>query len=229
MERYIYLLVNLGCIIIPFVASFYKKHAFYKQWGAFFKANCIIALLFIIWDYFFTKIGVWGFNEQYLIGLFIGNLPLEEILFFICIPYACVFSYFAFKYLIKSNPLQKYHSSISLILIAILLITAILNYDKLYTSVTFFSSSFFLIYLKTKQTDLSFHYLSYLFIFPFFFISNGILTGSFLIEPIVFYNDLENLGIRLSNIPIEDSIYGMLLIFLNIELFNYFKNKKHAK
>ena len=73
--------------------------------------------------------------------------------------------------------------------------------------------------------NLSFHYLSYIFIFPFFFISNGILTGSFLIEPIVIYNDLENLGIRICNIPIEDTIYGMLLIFLNIELYNYFISK----
>jgi len=79
-----------------------------------------------------------------------------------------------------------------------------------------------------KKTNLSFHYLSYIFILPFFFLSNGILTGSFLVEPIVWYNDAENLGIRLFNIPIEDSIYGLLLIFLNIDLFEYFgfKNKK---
>ena len=79
-------------------------------------------------------------------------------------------------------------------------------------------------YLKLKKIDLSYHYLSYLFILPFFFVSNGVLTGSFLVDPIVWYNDAENLGFRIINIPIEDIVYGMLLVFLNIELFKYFKS-----
>jgi lycopene cyclase domain-containing protein len=225
MEPYAYLLVNLACMIIPFMASFYPKHAFYKEWKPFFKANIIVALLFVFWDAIFTKIGVWGFNETYLTGIHLGNLPLEEVLFFICIPYACVFSFFAFQYFIKTNILQKYQVIISLILIAILFIVAIVNYNKLYTSITFFATSFYLMYQVFKKTDLSLHYLSYFFILPFFILSNGILTGSFLIEPIVWYNDAENLGIRLFNIPIEDSVYGLLLIFMNIELFQYFKRK----
>jgi lycopene cyclase domain-containing protein len=136
-----------------------------------------------------------------------------------------VFSFFAFQYFIKTNILQKYQVIISLILIAILFIVAIVNYNKLYTSITFFATSFYLMYQVFKKTDLSLHYLSYFFILPFFILSNGVLTGSFLIEPIVWYNDAENLGIRLFNIPIEDSVYGLLLIFMNIELFQYFKRK----
>ncbi|TYA55138.1 lycopene cyclase domain-containing protein [Formosa maritima] len=225
MDAYTYLLVNLACISIPFIASFYPKHAFYKDWKSFYKANILVTLLFVIWDSLFTKIGVWGFNGTYLTGIHIGNLPLEEILFFICIPYACVFSYFAFQYFFKTNALQKYQTILSYILITVLFITAIFNYGKLYTSVTFFGTSFYLMYLIYKKTDLSLHYLSYLFVLPFFFLSNGVLTGSFLVEPIVWYNDAENLRIRLFNIPIEDSIYGLLLIFMNIELYCYFKRK----
>lgn len=223
MKPYTYLLINLACITIPFIASFYPKHSFYKDWKPFFKANAIVALLFIIWDYFFTEAGIWGFNNDYLTGIYIGNLPIEEILFFICIPYACVFSYFAFQFLIKKNPLKQVHSIITYILIVTLLMATIKNYDKLYTSITFFSTSLFLIYLIYKKVNLSYHYLSYFFILPFFFISNGILTGSFLSEPIVWYNDAENLNIRISTIPIEDSIYGMFLILLNIELYRHFK------
>lgn len=226
MRPYTYLLVNLSCIIVPFFASFYPKHAFYKNWKPFFKANFLVALIFIIWDYFFTKYGVWGFNPDYLTGLYIANLPLEEILFFISIPYACVFSYFAFQFLVKKNPLEKYQAIITNVLIGILVVVALFNISKLYTSITFFSTAIFLIYLKLKKKNLSYHYLSYLFILPFFFFSNGVLTGSFFVEPIVWYNDAENLGIRIINIPIEDSIYGMLLIFINLELYEYFKQKQ---
>jgi lycopene cyclase domain-containing protein len=226
MKPYTYLLVNLTCIIIPFLASFYPKHAFYKNWNSFFKANTIVAIIFIIWDYFFTKAGVWGFNPDYLTGIYIGNLPIEEILFFICIPYACVFSYFAFQFLVKANPLEKYQANITSILITIIIIIAIFNFNKLYTSITFFNTALILTYLKLKKRNLAYHYLSYLFILPFFYFSNGVLTGSFFVEPIVWYNDLENLGIRVSNIPVEDSIYGMLLIFLNIELYEFFRQKQ---
>ena len=225
MERLSYLLVNLACISVPMIASFYPKYSFYKEWKSFFKANLIIALIFLIWDYWFTKIGVWGFNTRYLTGIHFGLLPLEEILFFICIPFCCVFSYFALKHLIKKNPINPVENAITYILISVLLGLAIFNYDKLYTSITFFSTSIYLIFLRIKGVPLSYHYLSYFFIFPFFILSNGVLTGSFLVEPIVWYNDLENLGIRLFNIPVEDCFYGLLLILLNIECYEYFKSK----
>ncbi len=226
MISFTYLFVNLACVIVPFFASFYVKHAFYKDWKPFFKANIIVAVLFIIWDYYFTKEGIWGFNSDYLLGIYLGNLPIEEILFFICIPYACVFSYFAFQYIIKENPFQKVQSVLTYVLMALFFIIAILSFSKLYTFITFLSTSLFLTFLAFNKVNLSYHYLSYAFILPFFLLSNGVLTGSFLVEPIVWYNDAENLGIRLFNIPIEDTIYGMLLIFMNIELYNYFKCKK---
>jgi len=225
MQSFTYLLVDLACISIPFLASFYTKHSFYKEWIPFFKANIIVAILFLIWDYFFTESGIWGFNSDYLLGIYFGNLPLEEILFFICIPYACVFTYFALTYLIKDNPLDKIQKQITYILIFGLLILAILNSDKFYTAITFLSTSLFLVYLTYKKQNLAFHYLSYFIILPFFFMSNGLLTGSVLAEPIVWYNNAENLGLRIGTIPIEDSVYGLLLVFMNIELFRYFKTR----
>lgn len=227
MKAYIYLLVNIGCIAIPVIASFYKKHAFFNDWKSFFKANILVTILFLVWDILFTQAGIWGFNPEYLTGLYFFNLPIEEVLFFICIPYACVFSFFAFEYLIKHPPLQKSHKFISILLIILLLTIAVFNYNKLYTSITFFSTSLFLAYLLWGKRNLSLYYLSYLFIIPFFILSNGILTGSFFVDPIVWYNNDENLGIRLVNIPIEDIIYGMLLVFMNIELFTYYRQKTH--
>ncbi|WP_194766779.1 lycopene cyclase domain-containing protein [Tamlana sp. I1] len=225
MKPYTYLLIDLACITIPFLASFYPKHAFYKQWKSFFKANIIVALFFLIWDYFFTKMGVWGFNPDYLSGIYLGNLPIEEVLFFICIPFACVFTFFALKYLIKKSYLEKSQRYITLLCILTFSLLALFNYNKWYTVTACGFTTFYLIYLSWKQIDLSFHYLSYFLILPFFFLSNGLLTGSFLDAAIVWYNNAENLSIRIFTIPIEDSIYGLLLIFLNIEGFQYFQSK----
>ena len=47
-----------------------------------------------------------------------------------------------------------------------------------------------------------------------FFIVNGLLTGSFIIDEIVWYNNNHNLGLRIGTIPIEDIFYGFSLLFL---------------
>ncbi len=214
-------------MFVPLIASFYTKHAFYKHWLSFFKANVIITLLFLIWDYAFTAIGVWGFNPDYLTGIFIGNLPLEEALFFICIPFCCVFSYFAFTYLVKNSPFKNNQNYITSVLIILLIGLTIVYFNRWYTATAFGFTALYLLYLKLKKVDLSYHYLTYLFILPFFFASNGLLTGSFLEAPIVWYNDAENMGVRLFTIPIEDSVYGLLLIFLNIEGYRYFESKRN--
>jgi lycopene cyclase domain-containing protein len=47
-----------------------------------------------------------------------------------------------------------------------------------------------------------------------FLLTNGLLTGAFLPEPIVWYNDAENLGLRIGTIPVEDALFGMLMMLV---------------
>lgn len=224
---YTYLLINLLSVSIPFIASFDRRLNFYKQWKFFFPGLLITAAFFITWDVFFTKMGIWGFNPKYLTGIKILNLPMEEWMFFITIPYASVFTYESLNYLISKDYLSKYTKPISWTLIIIFVGVGVLYFDHFYTSVTFgLTAIFLLIHLYIlKSNYLGRFYFAYLIILIPFFIVNGILTGSFIEGEVVFYNDNMNLGVRLFTIPVEDSVYGLLLILMNITFFEFFKGR----
>jgi lycopene cyclase domain-containing protein len=228
MDKYLYLFINFASVLVPFIASFYPKHPFYKKWKNYFIANFIVAFIFIVWDILFTKIGVWGFNERYLIGVKLSAIPLEEVLFFFCIPYSSVFVYFALSYLMKRNPFEKIHSKITLFLLFGLAIIGLIFWNHLYTSVTFLLNSFFLLFVYFRKKDMSRIYFSYSITLIFFFIVNGVLTGSCIKEPVVWYNNNENLGIRMGTIPFEDIFYGFLLIASIIQIFEYLNQKENT-
>ena len=220
-----YLLVNILSISVPFIASFDRRLKFYREWKYFLPAMFITLVFFIAWDVLYTHWGIWGFNDRHLTGIKILNLPLEEWLFFVTIPYACVFTYHALKYLLKKDILAPFAGTISWILILVLVITGAVFYDHLYTSVTFgLTALFILLHLYVfKSKYLGRFYLTYAIILIPFFIVNGILTGSWIEEEVVFYDDTMNLGIRMFTIPVEDSIYGLLLILMNITFYEKFK------
>ena len=91
-------------IIIPLIFSFHSKIKFYKKWPEFIKANTLVTIPFLIWDELFTRDGIWGFTNEHIAGSYLFNLPIEEVLFFITIPYCCVFTYEVFlKLRIKNN------------------------------------------------------------------------------------------------------------------------------
>jgi len=183
---------------------------------------------FLIWDVIFTEKGVWGFNEDYLTGVYFFNLPIEEVMFFICIPYACVFTFFAFKYLFPNNPFNSLHKSITIFFVLITLLFIGMGWNQLYTLTTGVFTLGILLYSLWKEINLGYFYLTYLAIIPFFMASNGLLTGSLLDNPIVWYNNNENFGLRVLTIPIEDFIYALLLLALNIMLFERFSKKQDA-
>lgn len=223
---YTYLLINVFAVFIPVVISFDRRNYFFSRWKYLFPAMALTGLFFILWDILYTDMGIWGFNPRYLTGIYLVNLPLEEVLFFLCIPFACVFTYDALNYLIKKDLFGPFSNIISYALIAVLITTGLLNATKLYTSVTFFLTAAFILYLELmlKPGWLGRFYFSYMILLIPFFIINGLLTGSFIEEPVVWYDNSQNLSIRIFTIPIEDSVYGLLLILMNVTFFEYFKN-----
>lgn len=222
----LYLLLNIGAIAIPFAFSFHPKLKFYKHWRSLVIALLITSVIFISWDIIFTYKGIWGFNATYLIGIDLLDLPLEEWLFFLCIPYACIFTHYSIEkqhpnFKLKKGPTIGFGS----VLVFVFVLTAISNIDKAYTAINFMISSLILIVVLLKKIVLLQRYLvSYSLIFIPFLLINGVLTGSFINGEVVWYNNEENLGIRLFTIPIEDTVYAFSLILLPLFIMNYIES-----
>ncbi|QMU29417.1 lycopene cyclase domain-containing protein [Adhaeribacter radiodurans] len=221
---YIYLYLNIFTILFPFLLSFDKRVQFYKNWKYLFPAIAINALIFIVWDSIFTQHGVWGFNNDYLLGIYFFNLPLEEVLFFITVPYACVFIYECLNVYVKRDLLQQRALVVTILLAIFISLVGLLHLGKLYTSVTFLLLPviFFIHYLFFKDRLLGRFYLAYLVHLVPFLLVNGVLTSL----PVVWYNNGHNLGIRLTTIPIEDTMYSMVMLLITITAFEFFRRRQ---
>ncbi|MDG1476256.1 MAG: lycopene cyclase domain-containing protein [Vicingaceae bacterium] len=226
MKSYIYLLVNLGTILIPFAFSFHPKLNFYKKRKAILLSILIVGTPFICWDIYYTKMGIWGFNPDYLTGIYFFNLPIEEILFFICIPFACMFTYNCFKQFWPIQP-SKSIQWISYKMCVSLFVVGFIFLSEIYTFATFISLSIILFFIQIKYNPiwLARLYTSLIVLIIPFLIVNGILTGTGLENPIVWYNENEIMGFRILTVPLEDFFYGFLLILLNVFFLELFDKK----
>lgn len=223
----LYLWLNIGSLSIPFLYSFHPKLKLYKKWKYMFPSIVIMMLLFIPWDIVFTGNGYWGFNPDYLTGLYIVNLPIEEWMFFVCIPYACIFTHYALLHYFPNMQLsEKATQFITYFLIFVLLLLVILFYDRWYSLINF-SYAIVLIglMLAYKKALLQKFFLTFLVMLLPFFIVNGVLTGSFIEEQIVWYDNTQNMGIRMFTIPVEDSVYAFTMILTPLVLTEYFEKK----
>jgi len=228
---WLYSILLISSISVPFLLSFDKKLRFYKQWKFVFPSIFMVTAIYILFDIYLTSIGVWGFNPMYHSPVLLFNLPVEEWLFFIIIPYASIFLHESLVlYFPQFQIPRKTSQIISVFLILALALIIILNLEKAYTVYIFsFVIIALLISLFDKTEVLRSFYLTFLVILIPFIAVNAILTGSFIESEVVWYNNNENLGIRFLTIPIEDFGYAFSLILINLLLIEKFKKKSNAK
>jgi len=231
MKPYTYILVEFFTIVVCFIFSFDRRIQFHKHFLSFFKASLIVAIPFLIWDIWFTHMGVWWFDFDYTLGIDILGLPLEEWLFFVCIPFSCVFTFFALEKFFQFRGFEKYNGIVAYITIIVCLAVSIVFYDRAYPFLTATASLLWMTYLHfIKKVDWIAKASMVFLILMFGFLPvNGILTGSFIDSPIVNYNPSEILNIRIFTIPIEDTVYGYTEFTLIWYFFQYFRKRSNQK
>jgi lycopene cyclase domain-containing protein len=86
------------CVAGPAFLSFSRKLSFYKYPLRLIVSIAFPFFVFVVWDVWATFRGHWGFNPDYIVGFKLINLPIEEILFFIVIPFCALFTWEVVKY-----------------------------------------------------------------------------------------------------------------------------------
>jgi lycopene cyclase domain-containing protein len=220
MGSWTYAVLLLASVSIPLIRSFEHRIAFYSRWPELFTGILVMMLLFIPWDVAFTRMGVWYFNNEYITGIYLLNLPLEEWLFFVIITYCCVFIYEVLKYFLPGFFSPKLAFAFTALLGALTLIVAFSNMDRIYTFVVMALTAILLILqlvTRSYKTWLSHFYLMYLVGLLPFYIVNGILTS----KPVVIYDNSRNLGMRIHSIPVEDALYFMSMMLLTLMVYEH--------
>jgi len=96
MSQYMMVLILSG--IVPLVASFYPGLRLYQHTKALFFSLMLVLFIFGLWDVYATYRGHWHFNPAAVWKVRIINLPLEEVLFFIVIPFCSIFTWETINY-----------------------------------------------------------------------------------------------------------------------------------
>lgn len=181
------------------------------------KAIALIGSFYFIWDQAVTN-WWWSFNPSYINGQLIGRLPIEEVLFFAIVPWSCL--------VIWVNLRQKFSKKVSLpieeALIGFSLVTGSwqLFLQHYYTvTICFLAIVTGIISLKNhhwlrQKNVLLFGGITLLLTAIF----NSYLTSL----PIVIYNTHIMTNLRIFTIPVEDFIYGWVLITGTIWFYERF-------
>ncbi len=222
----LYLLLDLGVIIFPFLLSFDKKVHYVGDWGATFGALFAIGVPFLIHDYFFTEMGIWGFNPDYLTGYYLLNLPIEEVLFFVVVPYACTFVYACCRAYFTKIDFKTFNLVFYVGMLLYAIVILVLGMGRWYSTMVAIIAFFLGGYLWVKRNDYPYLPIAVLLSMIPFFIMNSILTGSFTPAPIVWYDNAQNIGYRWGTIPAEDILYSFLLVAGNILVFKFLVERK---
>lgn len=218
-----YLLLNLFIIVVPLWYTPDKRTAYYRRLPALGFSIAVVSTCYLVWDIAVTSRGEWSFNSKYLTGVQIFNLPVEEILFFITVPYSCLFIYEVVLYRTKPNSF-KLPNIVFIASIALLLAAGVVFSHQGYTAKALVSCGFFLIaaLLFDRPLIKSRQYWAWLAIcyIPFLII-NSILTAL----PVVEYNRAAIWGPRFGTIPLEDFFYNYAMLSFYL-LFYRFRAKE---
>ncbi len=214
--KYEYLIFDLLIFISPFIAKYFFVKLNFPDLKRTIISTIITASIFTIWDNLVVGY-FWEFNPQYITGIYLLRLPLEEWVFFLVVPYACLFIWQNLENRFNDSSLPDYYQRTLIILLLLLSVWFFID-KKLYTSSDLFIFSIVIWLDMLLQTNLIFTIKGLLFTIITLiltFVFNYYLTA----RPVVLYAPEMKTNINFISIPVEDFIFGLSLMYLEVIIY----------
>lgn len=215
-----YTLINILIVFFPLVLSFDKKVAFYQHWPALGLAILTVGSVFILWDAWVTRRGDWWFTAEFTGKFRLLGLPLGEWLFFITVPYACIFVFEVLGAYFPPQPVDPpwwIYLSAGLLVLTGGLVFRRKGYTLLVSLVFVMTMALLLgFYQDIFRTTQAWLYLAVTL--GLFALVNSFLAGL----PIVNYHSGAIIGIRVITFPLEDIFYNTAYLVLTLLAYTSF-------
>ncbi len=93
MDRYQYLLLMAGCLLITLPLEWALRARIYRRWRLALLALLPTVAVFSAWDVLGILRDHWSYSPRFTTGVMIGVMPLEELVFFVVIPICALLTY----------------------------------------------------------------------------------------------------------------------------------------
>ena len=224
--KYEYILFNLLVITGPLALSFDRRVRFVTHWRKALLTVLIAMVPFVSWDALVTG-RHWWFNDAYTLDVRLGGLPPGEWLFFVTVPFACLFTWEVLKGYFANPPLPRLARVGRLLHLLIPAGVILFVLGKEYTGLALLALGLVAVLDRLLHTNIFRQKLTYPFLAistAFMLIFNGYLTA----RPVVLYGESYQLGLRIFTIPVEDFVYGYALLLLCLVVFERLKGGRHG-
>ena len=226
MREFTYYIFNIIVFLPVLILSFMTDVKPHRHIRGLFAGYLLVSVPFMIWDVWATSAGHWGFNSEYVTGPYIFNVPLEEYLFFLTVPFALVYVWGV----VKKHVTDKALAGILPLLVfgavaAISIWTLVAYWENGYTRSAMIAALIATVAAATSRLAYTKRFWTFqVILLGLFMIFNSILT----MLPIITYGQDAIIGLNVGTIPVEDFFFNFAFATLFLLVYMY-ADKPRAK
>lgn len=225
IKDFTYIAVVLSVLLVSVGFSFGRQTRFLGKLKYFFPSVAFSGAIYALWTMRFAELGIWNYNPDYITGIKLFRVPIEELLFILTVSYFSMLIFETVKTRFRRFNKPNFFLALSFVLLVGFGLLAFFYRQKLYTFFTFFLLAIYFGYTvfrnRFKKHYTSFYLAYFISLVPFV-----ALKAILIALPAVSYHGAHILGLRLIGVPVEDFGYFFLLLLMNVTIYEYLNERR---